>query len=230
MVPLAGLGLDNRVTSYSSFNSTNTGIYVLATLYITNGLRESRGYLMGSRIRQRTVYLATAAIVIAMVGGFALASFPTVFTFTGTNQNGGSVTTGNTIYAGDVKVNLTSGRSFACVATTTTAIEGTGTDDVTVAGESTAPCVTGSTVWYENLTFTALAAAITSVCPITGTSFCVDTFVVSSVADALPAFATSFPFYLGGSTHVAAETLTVSVEYGATIPVISTLDVSVSGS
>jgi len=187
---------------------------------------------MGSRVSQRTIYLVTAAIVVAMVGGFALASYPTVFTFTGTAQNAGTVATSNTIYAGNVQVNLTSGRSFACQATTTTAIVGTGTDDVTVAGESTAPCLTSTTVtvWYENLTFTASAAKITAVCPTLGTSDCVDTFVITSVADGSAAFATSFPFAVGGATTVGSEKLTVSVEYTANVPVITTLDVSVSGS
>ena len=58
------------------------------------------------KIQRRAVYVGTIVAMVAMAGGFAVATIPNAFTFNGGGQNGGAVTTGNTQYAGAVQINL----------------------------------------------------------------------------------------------------------------------------
>lgn len=109
------------------------------------------------KLSRRGVYGATIVAILAMVGGFALATFPAAFTGFGgatSNQNSGTFTGGNTIWSGGASVALVQAAapsacdSVAYVSTVAT---------VYLDGSSTCASAAG-TQWYEEFTFTAVEA------------------------------------------------------------------------
>ena len=112
---------------------------------------------MGLKLRRRSVYIGTIAVMLAMVGGLALASF--VSTITTGGQNGYSVTsaTGTSYATGTPTVNLVWTTATTCTASGTVSSAGP-TANAFVAGQ--VACQTATPDWFEELTFpgTALVA------------------------------------------------------------------------
>ncbi len=112
---------------------------------------------MGLKLRRRSVYIGTIAVMLTMVGGLALASF--VSTITTGGQNGYSVTsaTGTSYASGTPTVNLVWTTASACTASGTVSPGGP-IANAFVNGPVT--CQTATPDWFEELTFpgTALVA------------------------------------------------------------------------
>lgn len=166
------------------------------------GLRPDARDAMGLKLRRRSVYVATIVAMLAMVGGFALATFPGVFTgFGGTssNQNSGTFNGGNTIWSNGATAALVQGAqapSCDAVAYVTT------TATVYLDGSATCSTATG-TQWYEEFNFTA-----------TEVSGYVDHFawyVVGGTNPAEQAFSVA-----GSGSYVGSVTLNVFFDMGPT--------------
>ncbi|MCI4337445.1 MAG: hypothetical protein L3K18_03790 [Thermoplasmata archaeon] len=109
---------------------------------------------MGLKLRRRTVYTGTIAVMLAMVGGLALASF--VSTITTGGQNGYSVTsaTGTSYATGTPTVNLVWTTATTCTASGSVTSVGP-TANAFVAGP--VACQTATPDWFEELTFPGTA-------------------------------------------------------------------------
>ena len=178
------------------------------------------------KVRRRTVYVATIAAMLALVGGFAMAA-----TFSSTtvsqNQNGFSTSMGSTIWAA-VAPTLTTQPSPTTTSCTsaTIAITTATTATAFVGVESTASCTTND--FTEEVHFSYSVPA--------GSATLSDTFEVYSTATL--AGATSATTAVGSVTVTVTETTSaytatfdLYIDYGANPPAsISSLSVVVSGS
>ncbi len=117
------------------------------------------------KIQRRAVYVGTIVAMVAMAGGFAVATIPNAFTFNGGGQNGGAVTTGNTQYAGAVQINLADVNPGSCVASgsvqTVTATASPGTFS-TFYIDPAAPACPGVNTYWEVFNFTTSSSVIGS--------------------------------------------------------------------
>ena len=118
---------------------------------------------MRLQLKRRSVYIATIVAILAMAGGFALATFPGVFSGFGgatSNQNSGTYSGGNTIWSAGATVALVQdpapAGASASVACDTVAYAGT---SATVYLDGSQTCSAGwgqgTTQWYEEFNFTA---------------------------------------------------------------------------
>ena len=112
---------------------------------------------MRLQLKRRSVYIATIVAILAMAGGFALATFPGVFSGFGgatSNQNSGTYSGGNTIWSAGATVALVQGA--APPACDTVAYAGTAAAVYLDGSQTCANGVTqASTQWYEEFNFTA---------------------------------------------------------------------------
>lgn len=146
-------------------------------------------------IRKRSVYLATALTVMAMVGGFALAAYAGTFTISGPGQNVGSFNAQGTIFSGGATVNLVQASLPA------TSCGSTGGANPTVYEAGSVTCATGvGTEWYEQFSFASA--------PCNAANHCVDTFTVYGGIASLQSFVITTP---GSAT---TTTVTVNLDFG----------------
>jgi hypothetical protein len=112
---------------------------------------------MIGKMKRRTVYVATVAAVLAMVGGFAMASL--ISTISSGGQNGYNVQApGNTMYGGGSQsTNLVFTTAPGCTSSggSVNPSSGTLTADVYVSGP--ASCQTSTADWFEEISFTSIA-------------------------------------------------------------------------
>jgi hypothetical protein len=153
---------------------------------------------MGLKVRRRSVYIGTIAVMLAMIGGLALASF--VSTITTGGQNGYSVTsaTGTSYATGTPAVNLVWTTATTCTASGTVSSAGP-TANAFVAGQ--VACQTAVPDWFEELTFpgTALVAnPVDSFAVTVGTNAPV-LFSVSLTTTATHAITTNVFYEVGAS-------------------------------
>ena len=183
------------------------------------GFDRARRNEMALRLRRRSVYVATIVAILAMVGGFALASIPNGFTSSSTgNQNSGTVVSaGNTQYSGGFTVTLVTLTPQSGGCGTSGTVTGGGTTNVNVL------LYTGSTCpqtneWYEEVSF-SLASVATGV-----THFYIDTVDSSgpgssgliTITDTAATGAATLNFYLDYGSSGAAMTSISSISIAVT--------------
>jgi hypothetical protein len=174
---------------------------------------------MGLKLRQRSVYLGTIVAVLALIGGFAMATALSGITGPASvAQNAGTiVTTTNTMFAGSVSVNLvqeTLASSGLCDKNVAWATAGTpGTLSVNVTGTNT--CTSGggssSTDWFENVSWAAVTV------PTTTSSAVIDTFYITTAGGSSPNTVT-FTVTTPAHTTTGTGALNVYLDVG---PVVS---------
>jgi hypothetical protein len=178
---------------------------------------------MKLKLRRRSVYIATIVAILAMAGGFALATFPNGITLGGASsgQNSGTFSAGNTIWeAAGASVALVQADSPA----TSCALSVTGTV-ASVYLNGAATCATGGTSeWYEEFQLAATEAV--------GDSDTFNWYVVGGVpAAADQSFTLGAQYGVSGPTAV---TLVVYIDMGpaSTTPVatVSSISVTIAGS
>jgi hypothetical protein len=170
---------------------------------------------MGLKLRQRSVYLGTIVAVLALIGGFAMATALSGITGPASvSQNAGTiVTTTNTMFAGSVSVNLVQA-----------ALASSSLCDVSVAWPSSPPstplavyvtgtnaCISGAgaTDWFEEVSW----AAVTVPAP---SSTVTDTFYITTAGGASPntvTFTVTTPSGAAGGTGA----LNVYLDVGPTV-------------
>jgi hypothetical protein len=181
---------------------------------------------MRFKMRRKSVYVATIVAILAMVGGFAVATLFNGFgTSTVTNTNAGTVgsSVGDTIYHNGFSVTLASSSAAggACQSGSiagSAPVGGVETDHIFVAGAA-ANCPSGTSEWYEEFSFSSVSVATAAV----------DTFTYATSGGT--STTTSFTLTLSGTE--TSESLTVFVDDGptSTTPVaITSLTVVVTGS
>jgi hypothetical protein len=153
---------------------------------------------MGIKLSRRSVYVGTIVVMLAMVGGLAMASF--VSTISTGGQNGYSVTsaTGTSYASGTPTVNLVWTTAGACTASGTVASAGP-TQNVYVTGQ--VACQTATPDWFEEVAFpgTALEAnPVDNFAVTVGTNAPV-TFSVSLTTTATHAITTDVFYEVGAS-------------------------------
>ena len=178
------------------------------------------------KVRRRTVYVATIAAMLALVGGFAMATTLSS-TSVSQNQNVFSTSTGNTIWAAVAPTLTTqpSPTTTSCTSTTV-AITTSTAADAFVGVESTPACATND--FTEEVHFSYSVQ--------TGSATLSDTFEVYSTATL--AGASSATTVVGSVTVTVTETTSIYtatfdlyIDYGANPPAsIGSLSVVVSGS
>jgi hypothetical protein len=171
---------------------------------------------MGLKLRRRAVYFGTIVALVAMVGGLAVAAISGIVFTTGTgNQNFGSITSGNTIYAAaTVTLTLVSGDGLGSGCSTSTSYSANAAS-IAVVGTGSACPATGE--WYDELTFSGV-----------GSSGAVsDTFFV-----AVNGGNAGGAFVVTSSGTISSATLSIFVDDGPTTgaPAITSLSVTVTGS
>ena len=186
---------------------------------------------MKLKLSRRGIYVGTIVAMLAMIGGFALASLAGGFTHsTVTGQNFGSVSgTANTIYSGGFTVTLLAssagtGCQSGAITGSTTIVAGVETDNVFVEGAANSCSASGE--WYEEFSF---VPASTAAC---GGASCVDTL---SFATTTGGTTTSTAFTLTTTAAATTEDLNVFVDDGPTaggaLPIsITSVSVVASGS
>lgn len=177
---------------------------------------------MGGRIRQRTIYAATAVAVLTLVTGFAIASI-TNFNLTTSAQGSGSVTTTGTNYqcASPTCLQSTimsgSTTAAACInAPTATTFSSTSLTTVNIVvnvASTGANCAGGD--FAEEFSFVSSFTVGTNAptCFTTAAATCSDNFLVSSVI---------------GTSATNAEVGTVAFTQSTTSPVTSGTTISVN--
>jgi len=182
---------------------------------------------MSSRTTQRTVYLVTAAIVVAMVGGFALASITTGQV--NTSYQGSQTTTVDPVaglsYVSTQLAMLTADVvSTACTALAPCSVTSAGATDCAGGFTGSTTCAATDYVEEVNLTTdasTAFVGTVTLTVYVTGTP----------VGGALATFAGTPFHYTQTSTTNGAEPIVIDFDVGtattgpgavATISVIAT--------
>jgi hypothetical protein len=170
---------------------------------------------MRLKLRQRSVYAATIVAVLALIGGWAMAT--TLSGITGpasVNQNAGTITTpSGTMFAGSVSVTLTQvtlASSGLCDVSPSWATAGTpGTLNVYVTGTNT--CTSGglssATDWFEELSWASVTVPTTTTSPV------VDTFYITTAGGASPNTVT-FTVTTPTSTTTGTGTLNVFLDVG----------------
>lgn len=172
---------------------------------------------MKLNLRRRSVYIGTIVALVAMIAGFALASVGGITFAPGTgNQNSGTISPGNTIYATTVATLTlvpTDGLTAGCLSTI--AYVGT-TANIPVVGVTGSTCpATGEQ--YDELTFTGVSVPASAL----------DTFWISvNGAAANPAFTVT-----GSGSAITGGTLNIFIDAGPTsaAPGITSITVTVSG-
>lgn len=197
-----------------------------------------------SRIKRRTVYVGTVVAILAMVGGFALATL-TTSTISNTGQNGYVTSSGNTIWTGTPSLAPSSDAS-ACTTSvvvgfsTTSGTTGlTATQSAYVAGTSAGCNVASGGDFAEKFTLVTGSALVTctgSASPCTSTQS--DTFYTYANAGTLIENNVVVTYTFTGATVCASPgctgtaTLDLYVDFGTANPPASlpTLYVVVQGS
>lgn len=192
---------------------------------------------MGKRVRQRTVYAATAVAVLSLVAGFAIASI-TTFNVTTTNQGSGSVNTQATAFTCAttcLQASLMSGSAagFSCVATNPATVTSTNqaiSMALSVASSGTT-CKGGD--FAEVFSFQSSFATATPPTCFAG-SGCTDTFLVSSIVGGVASTAQPAVVVFSAGTPAASGTVTVDVtiaiDYGTgSNPGITSISVVANG-
>jgi hypothetical protein len=157
---------------------------------------------MKLKLRRRSVYVATIVAILAMAGGFALATFPgafSVFGGTSSNQNSGTFNGGNTIWSSGAAVSLV--QAAAPTACDTVAYTGAAATAFLDGSATCASAVGGGTQWYEDFHFTAAE--------VNGYADNFAWYVVGGPTTAGQLFTVS-----GSATYAGAVTLDVYVEMG----------------
>lgn len=127
------------------------------------------------RVRRRTVYVGSVVAIVALVGGFALASMAFASFSNPSNQNGFTTTLGNTIWgtaANTPTQTLQSGQIATATTTTCTqaspaALTASTPENLYISGTTSGNCVAGTSGNFaEEVTFTLTApAACSGNCP-----------------------------------------------------------------
>lgn len=193
---------------------------------------------MSRRIRQRTIYAATAVAVLALVSGFAIASI-TTFTFQTTAAQGyGTVAPTTTSYAcqpvcvSATEIPTTVGANSPCANTPAAAtVTGSAPASITIFVNWNGGTTCSGLDFAEEFSFTATVSTNQGCLSVTGG--CTDTFTVNteqatgaSISQAgVAAFTGSPPLSGSGTVNV-----NLYVDYGVTTPpAFTSLSVSVNG-
>lgn len=160
---------------------------------------------MALKLSRKSVYVATIVAILAMVGGFALATFPAAFTGFGgatSNQNSGTFTGGNTIWSSGASVALVQGAAVPLSSDCDVVAYAGTVATVYLDGSSTcASAAGGGQQWYEEFTFNAVEV-----------NGYVDTFVWYVVGG--PTTAGQQFVVDGSATYIGGVTLDVYFEMG----------------
>ncbi len=183
------------------------------------------GSKMGLKLSRRSVYVGTVVALVAVLAGFATAAAVSGLPFSGVsaNQNYGTISTGNTIYAASgvtVSFALVDGQSVSSTCLTTAAYSSNAADIVVNASVGGTTCSETNT-WYDVLTFSGVAYTY----PGSG-SGATDKFWI-----ALNGTPAGSPFTITAGASVSAGVLTIYIADGDSnyAPQITSLTVSVSG-
>lgn len=184
---------------------------------------------MGQKLRRRSVYLATIVAILAMVGGFALASglFGGFGTIT-VNGNQGAVTTADTIYEPGVSASLFTVGAGGAGGTCTAPVSSGSSPVVVTAWLQGGPgACTATSDYVLQLTFTSASQSVAKTYT--------DSFVISSEFGSAVSFTT-------GSAVIACTLTVAPTECQAVInidtgvpataaqPALDAVDVTVTGS
>lgn len=176
---------------------------------------------MGLKLRQRSVYVATIVAILALVGGFALATAFSTQSVSSTQGAVGTTVSDSAWIAGT----LTNGWAGAACTTTTQATTSSATTatayfSATTSSQVSGDCATGG--YTEELVFTAPVSA--------SQALATDTFTVYSTSSAGSGIVNTVSVSVSGASGGYTATLDLYVDYGATGPSsITVLNVAING-
>jgi hypothetical protein len=179
---------------------------------------------MGKGIRRKTIYATTIVAMIALVGGYALAS---TFAFTNTssqNESGFAVTTAGTIWTFNTATATNEGTT-TCTTTTTTSYALSGShqvETINLNSSGTGTCV--ATDFAEVYNISALI-------PTTGST---DQFTFFAEMGGSSACTTTHAEVVALTVTTTATSTTMlylhfAVDYGAVPQTLCSVDIAVSG-